>query len=74
MLKRRVINMFESLKGLKRTHKCAHLSKADVGKEVVVMGFADSVRNLGGLMFINLRDISGIVQLFFGDNDKALSE
>jgi aspartyl-tRNA synthetase len=66
--------MFESLKGLKRTHKCGNLSKEDVGKEVVVMGFADSVRNLGGLMFINLRDISGIIQLFFGDNDKELAE
>ena len=66
--------MFESLKGLKRTHKCANLSIEDVGKEVVVMGFADSVRNLGGLMFINLRDISGIIQLFFGDNDKELNE
>ena len=66
--------MFESLKGLKRTHKCANLSIEDVGKEVVVMGFADSVRNLGGLMFINLRDISGIIQLFFGDNDKELAE
>ena len=66
--------MFESLKGLKRTHKCGDLSVEDIGKEVVVMGFADSVRNLGGLMFINLRDISGIIQLFFGDNDKDLAE
>ncbi|MBE7052893.1 MAG: aspartate--tRNA ligase [Ruminococcaceae bacterium] len=66
--------MFESLKGLKRTHKCGNLSVEDIGKEVVVMGFADSVRNLGGLMFINLRDISGIIQLFFGDNDKDLAE
>lgn len=66
--------MFESIKGLKRTHKCAQLSKADIGKEVVLMGFADSVRDLGGLIFINLRDISGIIQLCFGDNDKELAK
>ena len=57
--------MYESLNGLKRTHKCGELSSADIGKEVVLMGFTNSVRNLGGVNFINLRDISGIVQLFF---------
>ena len=49
---------FEKLNGLKRTHKCGELTKADAGSEVVVMGFTNSVRNLGALNFINIRDIS----------------
>ncbi|MBE7038711.1 MAG: aspartate--tRNA ligase [Ruminococcaceae bacterium] len=66
--------MFESIKGLKRTDKCGLLSKKDIGREVTVMGFADSERNLGGLLFINLRDISGIVQLFFDNTDEELTK
>lgn len=64
--------MFEGLKGLKRTDKCGNLSAKDIGREVTVMGFADSERNLGGLLFINLRDISGIVQLFFDTANEEL--
>lgn len=64
--------MFENLKGLKRTDKCAELSAKDIGREVTVMGFADSERNLGGLLFINLRDISGVVQLFFDTANEEL--
>lgn len=66
--------MYESIKGLKRTHRCGQLSSADIGKEVVVMGFTNSVRNLGGVNFINLRDISGIVQLFFNTDNPELYE
>ncbi len=66
--------MYESIKGLKRTHKCGELSAADIGKEVVLMGFTNSVRNLGGVNFINLRDISGIVQLFFNTDNPELYE
>ncbi len=65
---------FEKLEGLKRTHRCATLTKDDIGKEVVVMGFADSVRNLGGLIFINVRDISGIIQVVFGTEDEKMYE
>jgi len=65
---------FEKLNGLKRTHKCANLTKADIGKEVVVMGFADSVRNLGGLIFINVRDISGVIQTVYSTDDAAMYE
>ncbi|MBR5505196.1 MAG: aspartate--tRNA ligase, partial [Clostridia bacterium] len=65
---------FEKLNGLKRTHKCATLTKADIGKEVVVMGFADSVRNLGGLIFINVRDISGVIQTVYSTDDAAMYE
>jgi len=64
----------ETLKGLKRTHKCTTLSKENIGQEVVLMGWADQVRNLGGLIFINLRDISGIIQLYFNTDNKDLYE
>ncbi|MBQ6998447.1 MAG: aspartate--tRNA ligase [Clostridia bacterium] len=66
--------MYESIKGLKRTHRCGQLSSANIGEEVVVMGFTNSVRNLGGVNFINLRDISGIVQLFFNTDTPELYE
>ena len=66
--------MYESIKGLKRTHKCGDLSSANIGEEVVLMGFTNSVRNLGGVNFINLRDISGIVQLFFNTDNPELYE
>ena len=46
-----------------RTHYCAHLSEQDVGKEVVLCGWANSYRDHGGVIFIDLRDKSGIVQL-----------
>lgn len=66
--------MFETIEGIKRTHKCAELTKADIGKEVVLMGFTNSVRNLGGLIFINLRDVSGIIQCVFSTDDAAMYE
>ena len=66
--------MFETMEGLKRSHKCAELSKENVGQEVVLMGFTNSVRNLGGLIFINLRDVSGIVQCVFNTDDAAMYE
>jgi len=65
---------FEKLNGLKRTHKCGELTKSDIGKEVVVMGFTNSVRNLGALNFINIRDISGIVQTVFNSEKPEMFE
>jgi len=65
---------FEKLNGLKRTHRCATLTKDDIGKEVVIMGFTDSVRNLGGLIFINVRDISGTIQTVFSTDDAEMYE
>ncbi len=64
--------MFENISNFKRTDMCGNLTKEDIGREVIVMGFADQVRDLGGLIFINLRDISGIIQLVFDIENKEL--
>ncbi len=65
----------ETLAGLKRTHKCGELREANVGSTVTVMGWAQVCRNLGGLIFVSLRDRSGIVQVVFNmDQDKELFE
>jgi aspartyl-tRNA synthetase len=60
--------MSESMLGLKRTHHCTELSAAHVGQEVVVTGWVQRRRNLGQLLFITLRDITGLLQLSFGEN------
>ncbi|MBD5159927.1 MAG: aspartate--tRNA ligase [Ruminococcus sp.] len=57
--------MADNMKGLKRTHYCGDVT--EVGKEVVVGGFVDRIRNKGGVIFIVLRDRTGIVQLLFND-------
>ncbi len=61
--------MGESIYGLKRSHRCAELGSADIGKKVSVMGWVQKQRNLGSLVFVDLRDRSGIVQLVFTDKD-----
>ena len=61
--------MAESLKGLKRSHRCAELSIANVGEEVTVMGWVQKQRNKGGIIFVDLRDRSGILQLIFEESD-----
>ncbi len=67
--------MAESMQGLKRTHRCTELSEANIGEEVVVMGWVQRRRNLGQLLFITLRDRSGLLQLSFGeDTDKEVFE
>ncbi len=66
--------MFEKITDFKRTDMCGNLTTDDIGREVIVMGFADQVRDLGGLIFINLRDISGIIQLVFDIDNKELCE
>ncbi|MCR5816536.1 MAG: aspartate--tRNA ligase [Ruminococcus sp.] len=58
--------MNDTMKGLKRTHYCGEVPNTE--QEVVVCGFTDRVRDMGNLIFINLRDRTGLVQLTFGDN------
>ena len=57
--------MGETIFGLKRTHRCTELSEADLSKKVVVMGWAHKRRNLGSLLFVDLRDRTGLVQIVF---------
>ena len=59
--------MGETIYGMKRTHMCTELSEADVGKEVAVMGWVHKRRNLGSLLFVDLRDRTGLLQIVFGD-------
>ena len=61
--------MAESMKGLKRTHRCTEVSNKNIGEKVVVMGWAAKRRNLGSLIFVDLRDRSGILQIVFDVND-----
>ncbi len=61
--------MADSMKGLKRTHYCGEVT--EIGQEVVVGGFAERVRNKGGVIFIVLRDRTGVVQLAFNDRSDA---
>ncbi len=55
----------ENIQGMKRSHRCAELTVADAGKEVVLMGWAQRRRDLGALVFVTLRDRSGIMQVVF---------
>ena len=68
--------MAESMQGLKRTHRCAGLTAANVGETVTVMGWVQKNRNKGGLVFVDVRDRSGIIQVVFeeGSCDAALIE
>lgn len=59
--------MAESIKGLKRTNYCGELRLADSGREVTLFGWCQKQRDLGNLIFIDLRDRTGIVQLSFND-------
>ncbi len=61
--------MAESMQGLHRTHRCGEVSQELVGQTVTVMGWVQKRRNLGSLIFIDLRDRSGLLQLIFDEND-----
>ena len=66
--------MAESMTGLKRTHRCAELSEANIGEKVTIMGWVQKNRNKGGLVFVDVLDRSGLIQVVFeeGSTDKAL--
>ena len=67
--------MSESMQGLKRTHYCTDLSSANVGESVTVTGWVQRRRNLGQLLFVTLRDRTGLLQLAFGEEtEKELFE
>ena len=67
------INMADNMNGLKRTHYCGEVTQE--GIEVTVGGFVQKIRDLGNLIFIDLRDKTGIVQLAFNDTtDRAIFE
>lgn len=68
--------MAESMQGLKRTHRCAELSAANAGRTVTIMGWVQKMRNKGGLVFVDVRDRSGIIQVVFeeGKSEAGLIE
>ena len=61
--------MAESMQGLKRSHRCTELSNKNIGESVTVMGWVGRRRNLGSLIFVDLRDRSGILQIIFDEKD-----
>lgn len=61
--------MAESMNGLKRSHRCGELSLSNVGETVTVMGWVAKQRNKGGIIFVDLRDRSGILQVIFEESD-----
>ncbi len=60
--------MAESMRGLHRSHRCTEVSNKNIGETVTVMGWVQKRRNLGSLIFIDLRDRSGILQLVFNED------
>ena len=66
--------MAESMQGLHRSHRCTEVSNKNIGETVTVMGWVQKKRNLGSLIFVDLRDGSGLLQLVFDDNDKEVFE
>ena len=61
--------MAESMKGLKRTHRCGELGAANIGETVTVMGWVQKTRNKGSIIFLDLRDRAGILQVIFEENE-----
>ena len=57
--------MAESMTGLKRTCRCAELTTENISQTVTVMGWVQKSRNKGGIVFVDLRDRSGIIQTYF---------
>lgn len=61
--------MAESMRGLHRTHRCGELSANNIGEQVTIMGWVQKNRNKGGLVFVDVRDRSGIIQAVFEEGE-----
>ena len=61
--------MAETMKGLVRSARCGEFSIANVGQEVTVMGWVQKQRNKGGIIFVDMRDRSGLLQVIFEEAD-----
>ena len=61
--------MAESMLGLKRSHRCTEVTAANEGSEVTVMGWVQKSRNKGGIIFVDLRDRSGLLQIIFEESN-----
>lgn len=60
--------MTESMSGLKRSHRCTEVSNRNIGENVTVMGWVQKSRNKGGIIFLDLRDRSGLLQIIFEED------
>lgn len=61
--------MAESMQGLKRSYRCAEVSESNIGEVVTLMGWVQKSRNKGGIIFTDLRDRSGLVQIIFEESE-----
>lgn len=66
--------MAESMQGLKRTYRCGEITKANIGETVTVMGWVQKNRNKGGIVFVDLRDRAGILQVVFEDHNELIEK
>ena len=75
MLRKDKETMADTMNGLKRTHMNGTIESSLLGQEVVLAGWCAKARNLGSLIFVDLRDRTGMVQLVFdGESDKDIFE
>ncbi|MDF2942425.1 MAG: aspartyl-tRNA synthetase [Herbinix sp.] len=61
--------MAESMKGLHRSHRCTEVSSKNIGETVTIMGWVQKSRNKGGIIFVDMRDRSGLLQIIFEEGD-----